>query len=224
MLQLPLAAGVWEWIVPLVIFAIYLLNHLLSSKAPAQQREVQRRRQAERPLRPQQQPEPAGKAQLNDEIEQFLKRANERRLEKARQAEPRQAAAPPKPKQLAPLAERATDVVPLERRDFDAVAASVEQHIGKRTFQQQVEHLDDDMAVADRQREQHYKQVFEHRLGTLGSADASSAPGTQEAKTPAPTADAPAAAKALAGLLVNQQNIRQAIVLKEILDRPVDRW
>ena len=37
-------------------------------------------------------------------------------------------------------------------------------------------------------------------------------------------ADPQASAKALAGLLANQQNLRQAILLKEILERPVDRW
>jgi hypothetical protein len=36
--------------------------------------------------------------------------------------------------------------------------------------------------------------------------------------------DSNSMARALAGLLVNQQNLRQAILLKEILDRPVDRW
>jgi hypothetical protein len=219
-----LAVDLW-WLAPAVFVVIYLLNHFLSAKDPAaRQREAQKRRAAagERPLP---QPQPQGQAQLNAEIEQFLKRANERRLEKARRTEPVRsaAAAPPKPAPPPPR-EQPIDVMPLEHRDFDSVAASVEQHLGNRGFNERAEHMVDDIALADEERARHFKQVFDHRLGNLSTVPVDpKAPA--DLKTPSMTRDDPAAtAKALAGILANQQNIRQAIVLKEILERPVDRW
>jgi hypothetical protein len=233
MLDVPLiAVDIWAWLAPAVFLLIYLLNHLLANKDPAaRQREAQQRRRAappgERPLNPKPQPpQPQGQAQLNAEIEQFLKRANERRLEKARRADPvRTPIAAPKPAAPPPPREKPVDVVPLEHRDFDSVAASVEQHLGGRGFNERAAHMVDDIVEADEERARHLKQVFEHRLGNLdsGAAIARQAPADVEA-APLTREDPAATAKALAGILANQQNIRQAIVLKEILERPVDRW
>lgn len=221
-------ADIWSWIVPLVIVVIYLLNHLLAgNKAQGQKPAQQRRRppQGERPLaqqpgqRPQQQ---AGQDPLQSEIEQFLQRANERRKEKARRSTPPQQRAKPAPppRQLVPV-EEPVDVEPLER-DFDSVATSVEKHFSSsRQFESRAEHLADDVSQADEQMQRHLHQAFDHRLGTLGSSQ----PSDVHATEPSPNVDAPAStAKAVAGLLANRQNIKQAVLLKEILERPVDRW
>jgi hypothetical protein len=225
-----IAVDVWAWLVPAVFIVIYLLNHLLTAKAGAagQRNAQQQRRRAaagERPLRPgpQQQPQQGGPSQLNAEIEQFLKRANERRMEKARGAEPARAV-PAAPAPSEALREQPLDIVPLEPRDFASVSASVEQHLGGHSFQDRAEHMVDDIALADAERARHFKRVFDHRLGKLGDTEIDPNAPT-DVKAPPTTRDDPqAAAKAMAGLLANQQNIRQAILLKEILERPVDRW
>ena len=227
------AVDLWGWLVPAVFIIIYLINHLLAAgKAAGGQQQPageQRRRAAgpgERPLRPGQPPAQGGPAQINAEIEQFLKRANERKMEKVRR-ETAPARTPPKEpsKPLSqPLTEQAVDVIPLEHREFDAVAASVQQHLGSRGFQQRAERLADDISQADEHMERHLQAAFGHRVGTLSSSDpvASTTPLTDVG--PMATDDRTATAKGLAGLLANQDNIKQAIMLKEILDRPVDRW
>ncbi|MEX0675695.1 MAG: hypothetical protein WD063_01385 [Pirellulales bacterium] len=224
-----IAADWWSWLIPAVFIIVYLVNHLLTGKAEgAKQRDAAARRRGgagERPLRPQQAPQQGGQSQLNAEIDQFLKRANERRMEKARRETP--AAGAPKPPLAPPpqpLREQPLEIEPLEHHGFDAVEESVKQHLGNRGFEQRAEHLADDIARAEGDMERHLQQAFGHRVGTLGSVDpvAPTTPVTDV--RPSTADDRLAAAKALAGLLANQENIRQAVVLKEILERPIDRW
>ncbi len=222
MWNLNLLADVWSWLVPVVIIVVYLISHLWSvAQGPQQQKQQQnqqrrRRQPGERLLPPQQATvpgaPPSSQTQLNAEIEQFLRRANQRRAEKGRRE-----GAPPK--------EAPTDVQPIERRDFDSVSASVLKHMGSGDFEQRAEHMGDDVKRSEAELEQHLKHDFEHRMGSLVASDL----GDQEipvpeVKPPAAAEDRAAAAKAIAGMLVNQQNIRQAVVMKEILERPVDRW
>jgi hypothetical protein len=220
-----LAADWWNWLIPAVFIIIYLLNHLLSgakAAGAAKPPQPQRRRvpapQPEHAARPQQ-PAP-GQAQLNAEIEQFLKRANERRMEKARrEAAPPSArpAATPPPR----LAEPATDATPPDR-DFNAVEKSVKQHLGNRGFQERAEHLADDILRQEAEMQRHLEQAFSHQVGTLGGGESTTPKAAAQA--PPATADRAATAKALAGILANQADIRQAILLKELLERPTDRW
>jgi hypothetical protein len=237
---LPLAA-VEDWlkfVIPLVFFIIYAINHLISAaKANASQaRNNQQRRKlegAERPPRPPQQQAaeggsgqapggqaPGGQAQLNAEIEQFLKRATERRGERPR----REAAlktppkAPPKPPR-----ERVVDVEPIPRRDFGNVASSVEKHLGDRGFRDRAEHLADDIVRADQQMEQHLQKAFGHKVGTLSDAATQSVTPATDAE-PVSNAEKSATSVGLAALLSNSQHLRQMVVLNEILQRPEHRW
>lgn len=238
------AIGDWlQFLIPLVFFIIYAINQLLSGnknkqQPPAPRNPPRRKPEAERPLRseppgaPPNKPARSGQAQLNAEIEQFLKRAEQRRSEGSRRegVAPR----PPEPPQRRPATpeqpQRAQ--VPLEpasgsesepRRDFSSVATSVEQHLGNRGFGQRAEHLADDIVRADQQMEEHLQKAFGHRVGTLGeSTPGRLAPATDVAATV--SADASSTILALADMLTSPQKIRQAIVLREILDRPEHRW
>ena len=175
---------------------------------------------------PQKQPVPqaAIPLQLNAEIEQFLKRAGDRPGERARR-EP--ALTPPKapPRTLAkPFPrEQPLEAETVERRDFSSVGASVEKHLANRGFTQRAEHLADDIVRADQEMEQHLQKAFNRRLGTLGdTAEASSSPVTDvEPETSTPRSPA---ADTLGSLLSNPQNIKQAVILNEILQRPEHRW
>jgi len=174
MIAMLLADADWwlRFVVPAVFFVIYAINRLLGSAKPATPaaRKPQRRPpEGERPLRPPQQPsakpQPSGQAQLNAEIEQFLKRANDQRGDPARREAapiPRSSKAAPKPPAAKPI-----DVQPLERREFSSVAASVEKHISNRTFTQRAEHLADEIVRADEQMEQHLQKAFSNRWGPL---------------------------------------------------------
>lgn len=228
-----IAAGDWwSWLVPLAFIVIYLINHALAGGGKQAGKPQQPRRRAvpgERPLQPGGQGQAkGGQTQLNAEIEQFLRRANERRLEKARREAPaaRPAQSQPKPQLTPPpppLREEPLEVMPLGQQDFDAVDESVARHMG-RGLASQVEHLAAEVEHADEEMEQHLKQVFDHRLGSLGREAPEHAGAPRDLKSPVGRADPQARAKALAGLLANRQGIRQAIVLREILERPVDRW
>ena len=223
-------------LVPIIFFVIYVINQLLTAKVNPQQqqqrnrqppaRNPQRRPQQQPPAeramqRPRRTPAQGGASQLNDEIEQFLKRANQRRSERT----PQQAAQPqrlarraPEPVEVTPVpdVEEPIDVEPVDR-EFSTVAQSVAAHIGGRHFR---EHLAEDISQADERMERHLHQAFDHRLGTLdrGRSSSESSPYSEAAdlkKTPA--AD-------LAKLLGTPQGIRQAIILGEILARPEHRW
>jgi hypothetical protein len=228
-------------LVPIVFFVIYVLNHLLSAKGnQQQQRNVPKRppQRGERPMRPA--PPQAGQpqgpaAQLNAEIEQFLKRAGQRRGEKApaqqQQRSTRTAGPPPAPKappkvpvtarREAPR-EQPIDVMPIESHRLSTVAESVAQHLDQRKFSQRAEHLAEEVAHADEQMEAHLEQVFSHQVGTLGAGGSRSlAPSTD---APAKPAAAASRAAAYAQLLGTRQGMKQAIVLQEILARPEQRW
>jgi hypothetical protein len=232
MFAMLLADADWwlRFVVPAVFFVIYALNRLIGSAKPATPaaRKPQRRPpEGERPLRPPQQPpakpQASGQSQLNAEIEQFLKRANDRRGDPSRREAaptPRSPKAPPKPPVAKPI-----DVQPLERREISSVAASVEKHISNRTFTQRTEHLADDIVRADTEMEQHLQKAFSHRVGTL--ADLQTAAATQGPATDKETSvvvAAGSAANAVAGLLTDAKNLRQAVILNEILKRPENRW
>ncbi len=225
-----LLADAWSWLVPVVIIVVYLISHLWSvAQGPQQQKQQPpqpRRRQppGERRLPPQQATvpgaRPSNQAQLNAEIEQFLRRANQRRAEKARREGAPRSAQPVPPPQEVP-----TDVEPIEHRDFDAVASSVLQHLGSGAFEQRAEHMADDVKRSEAELSQHLKRAFDNRMGSLVASDLADPNLPAPDVKPPPAAEVRAAtAKAVAGMLVNQQNIRQAVILKEILERPVDRW
>jgi hypothetical protein len=168
---------------------------------------------------------------LNAEIEEFLKRAEQRRGESSR----REVAAqrPPEPPQRRPVApqpapRRSPPLEPLTRdaeprRDLSSVASSVEKHLGNRGFSQRAEHLADDISRADENMEEHLQQVFGHRVGTLGE----SSPGRLTSTTDVAATVSVSASSTildLADMLTSPQKLRQAIVLREILDRPEHRW
>ena len=228
-----LAAGIGDLLgilVPIVFFVVYVLNQLLSAKADPKQppRNARRRvpQPAERPMRPAQpQRKPQGEAaQLNTEIEQFLKRASSRRSQQP--ARDRAASAPTAPPKAPPAArsdEKPLDVAPIEDRPREGVAASVEKHLGSRKFKQWQDHLAEDVSQSDEEMERHLQQVFHHRLGTLGGETADASTQGADVQTMV-IKDAPSAAAAFAQLLRTPEGMRQALVVSEILTRPVDRW
>jgi predicted flap endonuclease-1-like 5' DNA nuclease len=228
-----LAANDWlTALVPIVIAVIYLINHLLSAMKSTTRNKPPRRppETAERSLRPtQKQPGPpaGGQSQLNAEIEQFLKRAGDRpRREPALTPPPKtpQAKTPKRTPPKSASREQPLDAETVERSDFSSVGASVEKHLANRGFTQRAEHLADDIVRADQEMEQHLQKAFSRRVGTLGgeTAKTSSTPVTDV--EPVPAAPRSPAADALGSLLSNPQNIKQAVILNEILQRPEHRW
>jgi hypothetical protein len=232
-----IAAGdLWSLVVPIVFFIIYALNHLLGAKGnrpPA--RNPQRRPPPERAEHP---PQPLGQpadpmtgdpSQLNAEIEQFLRRATERRGDRSGRERAGSVKPPPKAPQK-PLRdtrrEQPVDVVPIERPQLSSVSASVEKHLTERDrgFTSRAEHLADDIVRADQQMEDHLQKAFSHRVGTLPDTapKASTTPATDT--VPQVVAGISPVAAGVIAILSDPKNLRQAVVLSEILDRPEHRW
>ena len=196
-----------------VAFVIYVINHLVSAARKAQQR------QAARPPVAAEQPASPARQQLNDELNDFLRKAGDKR-----QNAPPQPAPQPRPanyrsqsrkqkKQSAPVLDAQVVEEPLAKR-------KVKSSIVSRSLDQRAQSLAHLPHVESRL-EQQVQQKFAHKVGHLTghSEPIVTAPTTS---TVHPTS-APGAARLLQ-VLANPQNVRDAIVLGEILQRPEHRW
>ncbi len=100
----------------------------------------------------------------------------------------------------------------------ESVAEHVAERIGTRKFdrsiasmtESRIEHADEDL-------EMRLAEKFEHRVGTLASGDAMVEEASQRVQETSVASD-------IAELLSKPQNVRQAIILSEILNPPQHRW
>ena len=213
-----LADADWLRLAPAIIFfLVWLVNHVLSASKPKPpaQRPVQRPQMA--PPRPQPAAPPSNQSRLASEIEDFLRRANERRLEKAREP---QGAAPPRQasRGRTRLPEAPVDVEVVDSGPpGESVAAHVARRLANRQFEERGSHLADDILKDDVERKQHQQQVFGHHVGMLKDTSTS-------AENTAPTVADALAIPTIAALLRDGPSVKQAVILNEILLRPEHRW
>lgn len=201
----------------LVVFGvIYLVNHLLGANknATKQAKRAVARRVATPPELGGTNPVASAKQRQQEEVDEFLQRV------RRKEAKPETPPAKSKPQRAKPavrrLSETPLDAEVVERaRKKESVAEHVEQHLQTTAFEARAAHMVDDLARADREREAHLKKTFEHKVGRLAAGSQESQPAAQ------PISVAPAN---IAAMLRNPQNVRDAIVLNEILQRPADRW
>jgi hypothetical protein len=179
-----------------------------------------------------------------DEVEEFLRRAAARRAAAQQQQPQRPAPAPaawsqpppqqppPPPRRPASLAEVVmlepvspvqAEVVDAELADQqDRLGGSVAQHMrGTQEIAEHTRHLGEEVDLADDKLEAHLHQVFDHKVGHLkkSTMEAAASSPSQEAR------DAPLpGAASIAHLLINPQNVRNAVILAEILRRPEESW
>ncbi|MEZ6090948.1 MAG: hypothetical protein R3C05_23595 [Pirellulaceae bacterium] len=151
---------------------------------------------------------------MADDIEAFLRRAAQRRKEQAGRKQP----APPRPRpeytdsrtERQVQRERPEDiVVEAELIDDTAGLSQLAGHHLKN------EHLASQIEMADEKMEAHLTKVFDHSVGKLGpgqSFDASQAMAEGDI------------AKTLISLLQSPQGLQQALLLREVIDRPTHRW
>jgi len=209
---IPIAADLEDFIIPLVIMlflAISAIGQVLAKMREAQQAGG----------RPQQGPRPRPGAQaaqdpVQTEIDDFLRDAVRGQAEQ-------------RPRQWP--ADTPVDVQPVEVVPDDA---SVADHVRQRAAASKLGTLaptvDSGLAHSGEAMESRLHGVFDHGLGALGQTPGESAQSTQpeEAVTPDDriTPIPGAGAAGLAAMLAEPGNLRQAIVLSEILERPESRW
>lgn len=193
-------------------------------------------------------PPKAANPELNSEVEEFLRRAAERRTSEQRRevTTAAQRHEPPRPEQSRPEqpparrtprpppAEQAkpqprkisrqplqAEIVDDVKRGSD-VAEHVKQHFKPHAV---LERAPSAQAVdqADEAMQDHMHAVFDHQVGTLSRGERGRLQPTEPQAMPQ-RAPSDLDIAALAGLLSNPQSVRQAIVLNEILSRPEHRW
>jgi hypothetical protein len=150
---------------------------------------------------------------IQEQIDEFLRRAGQRRGGPA---------APPQQQQAAPI--------PAEVLDDDVgtgVGQQVQRYLDTSEFRRRSEALGEDVQQADEQFTQQVRKAFSGDVSKLSArrGDTAAAPEVVEAEVvedaSRPTLEAlPAAGSGLADLLGSPDNISHAIIMNEILRRP----
>ncbi len=207
----------WTDLIPIVVVIIFFVISALGqwiAKAARQQKLAGR---AQRPVAG---PRPAPGGNVDDEIADFLRRATQRRGGEA--------AAPPQPAGPPAMAEIVEPEVIGQQPVGGRVGRHVGQYLDAGEFERRAGRLGDEVAHADDQIEQRLHQVFDHEVSRLAGVpgESAEAPLVAEALHPEDRVGQfpSTAAAGLPVLLSNAQNIRQAIIVNEILQRPEHRW
>lgn len=169
------------------------------------------------------QPGPRQPAARREEIELLVD--DEVKLEPARQplAKPLRSKEQPPGRQVPIEAKQKRPPRPPRLRGAkqgETIAQHVASHVDAAVdeIRQEVSHLGESVIAADEQFDVQLNQRFEHRLGSL--RDHHLTPVQEQIV--AVQADTPAAK--IAAMLSNPEGVRQAIIVNEILRRPVDQW
>lgn len=155
-----------------------------------------------------------------EEIEEFLRRAAEKRAEAMQP--PGQQQRPQRPIKIDYVEPDIPDVEIIEPEIVDAdlfpgsVSQHVAQHLDTSAYGQSTARLGQKLGLADEKVEARLHRKFDHRLGALDPDDAMA--------SDEPDHQVPATPSEIAKLLGSPKNIRNAIILNEILQPPRDRW
>jgi hypothetical protein len=188
-------------------------------KKKAQQQQAERRPEKQRPQ----------DKQFRGEIDEFLKRAAERRGQQA-PAEvevigPAPAARQPQMPETSAAAASVPVTAEVVRREAHGdeenwgsnVAEHVQDHLRRGTWADRASHFADDIGEADDRMKAHLDKVFNHDVGHLSRPLSEQARGAGAVLR----ADATNAhAEAIVDMLRSRDGVRQAIVINEILRRP----
>lgn len=218
--MLPLADGDWIGVVVfLVIMVISAISQMAGNKKEAQQPRPKPRPRPRPPVRPAQ-AGPGRQDPVAGELEEFLRRAaGGGGQQPVRRPPPAPPARPvvAKPVIAQPVVAEATDDLEV----IESVADHMSHSTGESRFPSQ-------LTGGPNQADQ-VSRKFDHQMGQLDStpekaahAAAIAEPDTQAAKVV--ESMPPTAAAGLAAMLASPTSLRQAILLKEILERPEHRW
>lgn len=177
------------------------------------------------------------------EIDEFLKRAAAMRArQQSAQPSPpaagRQPPPPPTGSQRPALRRMPQDEIVLDAEVVQADAVSgdqianyVSRHLDTGLFRERSSHLGEAVKSTDEAIESHLHATFEHRLGQLGGTTSRAEDSSLDEDENVASAAALAvlrrtdtATMDFQALIRSPQNLRNAIILAEILNPPRDRW
>jgi hypothetical protein len=172
---------------------------------------------------------------MRDEVEEFLRRAAQRRAQVEAQARGAgQGKSPPKPPPNRRLAQQAEPLIilqPVEAQVVDAgrgqsvdrIAAEVNQLSREATaIGAHSARLGSEVDRADDALDNHLNSVFNHKVGSLQSTPIVNATGA--AASPSLQQVATATQTNILRMLRTPGGMRDAIIISEVLRRPVERW
>ena len=109
--------------------------------------------------------------------------------------------------------------------ETDRIASSVAAHLrGAEQISEHTAHLSDRVDAADDVMDARLHQTFDHQVGRLKqTTQATAAVSRLDANATAATV-AKATVLGIAHMLQSPENIRSAIILNEVFNRPIDRW
>lgn len=204
-------AAKWADLLPILVMIIFAL---LSAGIHALGKAMQPQRQKQGNKPPQRRA--ARDAQVDAEIKEFLRRATVRPAP----GEPVVA----KPVEPEPVEAEVVSATPVGGR----VAEHVRRRMDTSEFQQRTAKLGAEVAQADNQMDARLQQKFGHEVSRLAAqpGEAAVAPVIDESRLPAGPLPGvtPLASSTLAAMLADPDNVRQAIILSEILKRPDASW
>ena len=222
----------------IVVGLIYLFNNLLQAANKAKNKRAPARPDGRPDAR--MRPRPAGRPDPQDEVAEFLRRATEKRTKgkEERPAEPRRVGTgepvDPRILEMRAAAEKrrarssessSPPVEIVEARAVEELPSarwpnSVHSNVDTRQLAERAEHLIQvDRAEAAFQA---HIQTLDHQVGRIYEAGA---PASETTAAAGASQEANSALRdVFANLLADPQSVRQAIVLNEIIQRPLDRW
>lgn len=206
-------------VVVVVLWVLGALNQFVSKN-----REAAKQRQ--RPNRPAGQP-PGADAQ-RDEVEEFLRDVVKRRGKDGppRKVKPQELEVEiiePEPQQTRRLVEaRPTEASKRLKRQLEEQARASRTPSKSRKPPKPQSNVE----LADERMVRHMQEVFDHNLGTLQDDSITEAEVVPDVHSPVreQIARSSISAAGLGSMLRDQQSLKEAIVLMEILKRPHERW
>jgi len=194
------AQGLGDLVIFILVVVIAIVSYVIQ--------QIGRLRQPQRP------PGAARGGDVESEIGEFLRRAGRPRGP--------QKAPPPRP------AEQPVAAEIVETPVGGRVTEHTQEYLNSSTFTRRAAELGGEVAQADDLLQQRLHQKFGREVGRLGAVRGESArpPAVAEAEGPEDrVGELPATAAAgLPALFSSTENIRRAIIINEILQRPQDRW
>ena len=97
----------------------------------------------------------------------------------------------------------------------EGVAEHVATHLDTTEYADRASHLGEEVGEAEERLEEHLHEAFDHKLGALHHQDEEGS-GNQGSSQSSP--------QGLRQLLQSKSALRNAIIFREIIDRPADRW
>lgn len=131
--------------------------------------------------------------------------------------DPATVAAPPFGSARRKEGDRLSRIEPIvDQADPEPLAEQVARSVNTRRLAERASHVGDEIVLAENKFESSVGKKFPRELGTLKDTHHE---GAYEQRTYENLV-----ARRLASLLTNPEGVREAIILSEILNRPVDRW